>query len=568
MSNTNSNSKRARPYSTPPPPPTTIINPTFFQQIEQLKTQFTNGKPYSYLVFHNLLNIETAKDIHTELGKLQGNLKETDLFRVYQTGDLANADDNDVEHVTLIPQLLNLRKIINSKEFKQAVEQITNCGPLSDVVDLSANVYAQGCHLLCHDDVIGTRKISYIIYVGDPDDEWTEQDGGRLQLYGSDLQTHMPHAEPSIGVCPTFNSLAMFVVEPGVSFHSVEEVFTPNKARCSLQGWFHAATTTTTTNGQQQSQVATLQHLLHGGNLHLSLTPATDVSLPMVMNTNTNESLSKQDLDELSSWINPLFLKSEYMEQIAAKCASEDGCVSLVQFLRNDIQDRLKQLMFPFTTTSSSSNNNTITTPISVVKTQQGTLVPGWNVIGPAHVQCFLSLDETTTTTTNPLQQQLLWLNKQMSRPSFTRYLQILTSVRVTKRRSRIRCFRAGSDYTVAYAHDEPTALDVNLCFVNDYSDDTARDVWASGDVGGFEMYLDKEDDGVGDVAVYARDQEAPGVVCIDPSFAVLSIVDRDPSRMRYIKYISKSAPSDRFDIASTYEFELLSSGEDEDDGQ
>jgi Rps23 Pro-64 3,4-dihydroxylase Tpa1-like proline 4-hydroxylase len=29
------------------------------------------------------------------------------------------------------------------------------------------------CHLLCHDDVIGTRCVSYIIYLTDPDDEWT-----------------------------------------------------------------------------------------------------------------------------------------------------------------------------------------------------------------------------------------------------------------------------------------------------------------------------------------------------------------------------------------------------------
>ena len=48
-----------------------------------------------------------------------------------------------------------------------------------------------GCHLLCHDDVIGTRRVSYIIYLTDPDDEWEERDGGALELYPIDtVWTH------------------------------------------------------------------------------------------------------------------------------------------------------------------------------------------------------------------------------------------------------------------------------------------------------------------------------------------------------------------------------------------
>ena len=31
--------------------------------------------------------------------------------------------------------------------------------------------------------VIGTRCISYIVYLTDPDDGWTEEDGGALELY-------------------------------------------------------------------------------------------------------------------------------------------------------------------------------------------------------------------------------------------------------------------------------------------------------------------------------------------------------------------------------------------------
>jgi len=38
----------------------------------------------------------------------------------------------------------------------------------------------QGDHLLMHDDVIGTRIISFIVYL--TDSPWTKEDGGLLEL--------------------------------------------------------------------------------------------------------------------------------------------------------------------------------------------------------------------------------------------------------------------------------------------------------------------------------------------------------------------------------------------------
>lgn len=40
------------------------------------------------------------------------------------------------------------------------VAEVTGAGPLSGSrIDLSINAYAHTGHLLCHDDVIGTRKV-------------------------------------------------------------------------------------------------------------------------------------------------------------------------------------------------------------------------------------------------------------------------------------------------------------------------------------------------------------------------------------------------------------------------
>jgi hypothetical protein len=47
-------------------------------------------------------------------------------------------------------------------------------------------VYARGSHLLCHDDVIGTRCVSYILYLSRPGQQWVPRLGGALELYATD----------------------------------------------------------------------------------------------------------------------------------------------------------------------------------------------------------------------------------------------------------------------------------------------------------------------------------------------------------------------------------------------
>ena len=106
-----------------------------------------------------------------------------------------HVDDNDPEHQAKLPLLLQLRRELNSPEFKEMIQAITGCGPLSSTVDLSADIYAKGGHLLCHDDVISTRKVSYIVYLGEPDKgARKDEDGGRLQSYASDGHGPRPGA--------------------------------------------------------------------------------------------------------------------------------------------------------------------------------------------------------------------------------------------------------------------------------------------------------------------------------------------------------------------------------------
>ena len=199
---------------------------------------------------------------------VRATYKETDLFRVFQTGDLANLDGLDAGARAKLPALAALRAALYSPAFRAFVRGVTGCGLLDGArADLSCNAYAPGGHLLCHDDVIGSRRVSFIVYLTDPDEPWdAAADGGALELYplvspaaaeegegvtagvgggaggGGDTATlPPPSVRPSALLPPYWNSMALFVVAPGVSYHAVQEVTAPQgKARLSISGWFHA----------------------------------------------------------------------------------------------------------------------------------------------------------------------------------------------------------------------------------------------------------------------------------------------------------------------------------------
>lgn len=66
------------------------------------------------------------------------------------------------------------------------------------------------------------------------------QDGGGLELYPVLKDTEgVPDCVPTTVILPMWNTMAMFTVVPGQSFHSVQEVYSPDKPRLSIQGRTH-----------------------------------------------------------------------------------------------------------------------------------------------------------------------------------------------------------------------------------------------------------------------------------------------------------------------------------------
>ena len=144
----------------------------------------------------------------------------------------------DPEELSRLSSLNQLRNALYSQEFRDFLSQVSGTGPLSGIKkDLSINIYEKGCHLLTHDDVIGSRRISYILYLPNPDEAWKPQWGGALRLYPT-VKPNIPQSDWSLAIAPAWNQLAFFNVQPGLSFHDVEEVYV-DKTRLSISGWFH-----------------------------------------------------------------------------------------------------------------------------------------------------------------------------------------------------------------------------------------------------------------------------------------------------------------------------------------
>lgn len=116
---------------------------------------------------------------------------------------------------------------------------MTGCPPLTDKTDLSCNTYKRGGHLLCHDDVIGTRCVSFILYLSWKGKEWREELGGGLELYpvdasgeGAPVVSHTPSAV----VPPQFASMAFFTVQPGRSARTAKGRVVVVRRRKAVEG--------------------------------------------------------------------------------------------------------------------------------------------------------------------------------------------------------------------------------------------------------------------------------------------------------------------------------------------
>ncbi|KAJ2358129.1 putative component of NuA3 histone acetyltransferase complex [Coemansia erecta] len=563
-------SKRARTHA----PIASSFDPSLFANEGSLTTEFAQATPFAHTCIAPFCSEALLRGVRDEmLTKLHYTQKETDIFKYHQSGDLANLDGLPQRERDQLPCLQQLRDALYSQEFRDFVSRVTGCGPLSGTrTDMSTNRYKSGDHLLLHDDVIGDRRVSYIIYLPDPDtdsgrDGWPAEAGGGLELYARQApESWAPAIQPAKILAPRWNQLVMFTVLPGQSHHAVQEVC-GKRERLSIQGWFHFPQP-----GEPGYHVDQMQQLwTKGAESTLSQIAAKrqrELGCPGAefaeYEKAVSESLAQGDRDELLELLNPEYLSESVMRQIADRFA-DDSHIQLAQFLNTRAAAALQKLIADADCRDKVGNGRIAAHEVGG---------RGWVAEGPPVVRRFLRLQPTDDEPTDdeptddepitdnkpitndepktdePLNAQLRALHGMFAGPAFARWLAAVSGLALRARRGMVRRFRAGLDYTLATPDNDAdaTTLDAVLCLAQ-------HDAWTDGAVGGYHCYVDSGDgDASNDGSVYRASGDDDGILLTTPAaWNSLSLVMREPNVVRFVKYVSAAAPRSRWDASFEY---------------
>ena len=198
------------------------INPEYLleEKIKNFHSIFSSNQPFSHLELPHFVQQEKIIELLQALSRQEFSLKQSDLFQFSQTSDLLYCGN---------PVLKEFADLLSSPEFIDFMQKITKI-KLKGKIDLFGSIYQDTDFLLPHDDQIPGRKIAFMLYLNDLE----ENDGGALAFYESKNKTPTKVMKRFI---PKSGSLVFFEVS-AVSIHMVEEVLTDTQ-RITLSGWFY-----------------------------------------------------------------------------------------------------------------------------------------------------------------------------------------------------------------------------------------------------------------------------------------------------------------------------------------
>lgn len=415
--------------------------------------------------------------MRSEIQNLSFTPKETDIYRIHQSGDLANLDGLDSSSLRLLPSLLTLRDAMYSSEFREYLSNVTGSGPLSGKkTDMAINVYAPGCHLLCHDDVIGSRRVSYILYLTDPDIPWKEEWGGALRLYPTQTYTEdsgevtkVPSPDSTVSIPPAFNQLSFFAVQPGESFHDVQEVYAEEekndkdkgggRVRMAISGWYHIPQEGEDgyVEGLEErlAEKSSLMQLQGKGDryelpkvdVELYKRSGGDIGLP-TPSSQGDPALSEEDLDFLLKFIAPTYLTPDTLESVSSIFA-EEFSLSLDTFLSHKFSDSVRDYI-------EAQESQILPTGSTEIERETP-----WAVARPPHKHRFLfQRPGASERGESPL---LALLEDLFPSEAFQKWLSLATGQTILSHNVLVRRFRRGRDYTLATGYEED-APRIELC--------------------------------------------------------------------------------------------------------
>ncbi|KAK0613045.1 Oxoglutarate and iron-dependent oxygenase degradation C-term-domain-containing protein [Bombardia bombarda] len=600
------------------------------QVLDKYTTEYASSTPYKHSVITDLIDDALLRKVRTEIkANVSFTPKETDIYKIHQSGDLANLDGLDNEALAKLPSLLALRDGLYSQTFRDYVSQITGCGPLSGrKTDMAINVYTPGCFLLCHDDVIGSRKVSYILYLTDPDTPWQAEWGGALRLFpavdrtGKDgEQAKTPLPDPVKIIPPAWNQLSFFAVQPGESFHDVEEVYNAKskeeleknggRIRMAISGWFHipqigedgwvegAEEKAARNSGLMQLQGNPDQHDRPQAR------PVSIAESGDYLQDSDRWTFYQADFDFLLKYMSPSYLLPDTIASVAEKF-EEGYSIILPNILRPKFAAEVREYV---------EAQEAMKLPeVSSEIEKKG----AWKVACPPHKGRYMYLQPgAPEPKISPVKELLEVL---LPSRSFRVWLQMATHCKIESSDLLARRFRRGKDYTLATGYEGKSRLELNLGLTptkgwgdddedEDVKDEDVEDVEDEEDddnaseeeeseeggkgnadnngaspkdkgegkaidipvekkqeeeaieVGGYEIYMAGDDDTNEDAAIYKSSADDNILFFQEATWNKMVLVLRDSGTLRFVKYVSSAAPGDRWDISGTFEVDQMNDG-------
>lgn len=521
-----------------------------------VKKYIEESGPYKHGVIQPLINDDLLRKVRKEImEEIMFTKKETDIYKVYQTGDLANLSGLGEEELKRLNSLNTLRNALYSQEFRDYLSYVTGAGPLSGVKkDLSINVYQKGCHLLNHDDVIGSRRVSYILYLPDPDEPWQAKWGGALRLY-STLTPNIPSTDWELKIPPAWNQLAFFTVQPGLSFHDVEEVYV-DKPRMSISGWFHIPQP-----GEpgfiegEQEEIEGLSSLkqLESKKLEEYDYPKSEQHKPAEEVDATKLEQEDRDRDYLAKYLNEKLLDESSLEKMNETFCNE-SMIEINDFLNAEYAKVVKEAID--------------VDDIAKVPGKSTEVPRPWEVARPPHKARYLYLGENSQkvepTKTLAAHTKLQEVRELFQSTAFYRWLYKLSGMAPEGDDVIARRFRPGYDFTLATtSNSEDSVLEGTLSL-------TPSKGWLDGEVGGYELTMSVDEESKeADPAVYGAQTEAdddPVLLTSQANWNVFSLIVRDSGILRFVKYVSRNATGSRWDVSATWQVQPSEDDEEEEE--
>ncbi|ODV95020.1 hypothetical protein PACTADRAFT_50848 [Pachysolen tannophilus NRRL Y-2460] len=576
---------------------------------DELKNEVKDSQPYKWGTIRELMNDELLRNVRKEvLNEIHFTKKETDIYKVFQSGDLANLSGLNWDDLSRLPSLYKLRSAIYSQTFRDFISYVTGCGKLSGIkTDMSINTYTKSCHLLTHDDVIGSRRVSFILYLPDPDKTWKPHYGGSLRLFDS-VVPNVPKTDYHCKLTPQFNQIAFFTVQPGLSFHDVEEVYV-DKQRLSIQGWFHIPQEGEDgfiPGEQEETAKSTLQQL-ESQELQEYDFPKinrNDISKEEIKiydelvnkDAISNKYLSTTDISYLEKFMSPNLLKTETMIQISDFFADQ-GFIDIKDFINPKYSTHLHKLIRDFELNE-----------LPKMPSRQSEVKFPWKQAVPPHKQRFLYIDgqheekidsaddinfvnncgpqelpnfslvknlinavsnassnasantasdaSSGDDSSSQVSSKLCELASFFKSKSFRKWLVLITQLVLIKDQILIRRFRPGHDFILATLLPKDEDEAVLDCILEATLNLTPTRGWENGEFGGYElcMITDDENGEDDDAAIYRSSENSDSVVYSSQAcWNKLTLILRDPNVLKFIKYVSFNANGSRFDISGQW---------------